>query len=133
NRLTNNRTQLTNNPQIAINRKIAINNTAIARNTAIKLAENNNIYKKNTQQNNYMIQLASYKNERDAQTGVKKFYSKYQDLFTKEQFHIIKIAFDNNEIYHRVRVGYFSAKENATKICKELKNRKQDCYVVRQK
>lgn len=85
-----------------------------------------------TKLNGWGVQLLSSKSKSAVEKSWKQISKKHSAL-KGVPHNIVRANLGSKGVYYRLRVGSYSAKSSASKLCKSLKARKQDCMVVKNK
>lgn len=78
----------------------------------------------------FTIQLASFKNEKDAHAAWNGFQKKHQDSLAKLAHSVSRKDLGNKGIFYRLYAGEFKSETEARRICKKLQDKQQSCFVV---
>jgi hypothetical protein len=81
----------------------------------------------------YFVQMISLPREDDATQALARLRNQHADLFGSAEFVIATATLTKLGHVFRVRVGPFTEKVVARRLCEDLRARKQDCYVVQRK
>ncbi len=78
----------------------------------------------------FVLQLASFKTPKSAERERTRLKTAYPDLLSGLSFFIQAADVENIGRIHRLQIGTFPTRSTAADFCAELKNRKQDCFIV---
>lgn len=79
----------------------------------------------------FLVQVGSYKTSEEALQSWQKMSGKFGDLLKGFNPNVAAVELGDRGTYHRLRFGPFSDREGATSVCQQLKERKQDCLIVK--
>lgn len=78
----------------------------------------------------FSVQLVSARTEAAAESEWKRLAKKHREIIA-DQPHVISKTVVANGTFYRLRVGKFKKREDAKALCERLKNKKQECFVVK--
>lgn len=78
----------------------------------------------------YSIQLVSTRSESAAESEWKRLSKKFNEIIA-DQSHFISKTVVSSGTFYRLRAGRFEKREEAAALCDQLKNKKQECFVVK--
>lgn len=79
----------------------------------------------------YLVQVASQKNESDAQASYRTLQGKYPSVLGSRPPVIRRADLGDKGVYYRAMVGPFASADEATQVCGNLKNAGGQCVVQR--
>ncbi|MSP52360.1 MAG: SPOR domain-containing protein [Alphaproteobacteria bacterium] len=80
----------------------------------------------------YRVQLGSFKTEALAADGWRRVSERFKGVLAGQPHQFIKVALGETKgTFYRLQVGSFAAVEEAKRVCDYLKERQQDCIIVR--
>ena len=82
------------------------------------------------QEISYAVQLVSTRSESAAESEWKRLSKKFKDIIADQPYSISKTVVPSGTFY-RLRVGRFEKNEEAKALCEKLKQKKQECFVVK--
>ncbi len=82
------------------------------------------------QEISYAVQLVSTRSESAAESEWKRLSKKFKDIIADQPYSISKTVVSSGTFY-RLRVGQFNKHEEAKALCEKLKQKKQECFVVK--
>ena len=81
----------------------------------------------------YVVQLASFRNEPEAQSDYQRLMQRHPQLVSKLTPHILKASLGQSGSFYRLRIGPVADQAAATKLCNDLiAAGEKDCLVRRQ-
>lgn len=92
---------------------------------------NKKIDKRYRKLGDYRIQLGAFKTKEDAIRAFATIKRKNPDLIEGTESHVEKADLGEKGIFFRLQAGYFSNQQEARKVCAELRERKQGCFIVK--
>lgn len=93
---------------------------------------NNHQIEKISSKKKYKIQLASFKNEREALNQWKKIKHNYSILLSKFEPIIEPKEILGKGRYYRLYLGQFNSESDARILCKKLIKQNQDCLIIKE-
>ena len=78
----------------------------------------------------YSIQLVSTRSESAAESEWKRLSKKFNEILAN-QTHFVSKTVVSSGTFYRLRAGQFEKREDAAALCDQLKNKKQECFVVK--
>lgn len=90
-----------------------------------------NDYKMSKTISGYRIQLASFKTELDAKNTWNHKVQASTGLLDQFNYHIEKKIIPNKGLVYRLQIGNFESESEAAELCKKLKTKNIDCFLVR--
>lgn len=79
----------------------------------------------------YRVQIGAFKSQQQATTVLTELTKKSPKLLSKQISTITQPGLNSNKTdFYRLQLGAFSDKNEANKLCKQLENNKQSCFVV---
>lgn len=75
----------------------------------------------------WSAQLMSSSNKQTVEKAWPKILAKHKTLLSNMSYQIVKADIAGKGTFHRLQVGSFSTREQASALCKKLKAAKQDC------
>lgn len=78
----------------------------------------------------FSVQLVSARTESAAESEWKRLSKKHREILANQP-HVISKTVVANGTFYRLRVGKFKKREEAKALCEQLKNKKQECFVVK--
>ena len=78
----------------------------------------------------YVVQLASFPNSADANVALARVTSTFFDIIGTNTLFVQEANLDDRGVWHRLRVGYFATRAEATETCAAFQSREQDCLVT---
>lgn len=82
-----------------------------------------------TKKKGFTVQLASFKNEKDAESAWTGFQAKHKDLASLSHS-VSKKDLGKKGIFYRLYAGNFGNETEARRTCKKLQDKQQSCFVV---
>jgi cell division septation protein DedD len=82
-----------------------------------------------TSSGRYVVQVASLPSRGAVDQTWSRMRARYPDLLGSTTQDVEVADLGDRGVYHRLRVGYFQSKSEATTLCQTLKSRGQDCLV----
>ena len=79
----------------------------------------------------YMVQVASQKNEADAQASYRALQGKYPAVLGSRSPQIKRADLGDKGVYYRAMVGPFGSPDEASQFCGSLKTAGGQCVVQR--
>ncbi len=79
----------------------------------------------------YLVQVASQKNESDAQASYRTLQGKYPSVLGSRPPVIRRADLGDKGVYYRAMIGPFGSADEATQLCSNLKNAGGQCVVQR--
>jgi cell division septation protein DedD len=81
----------------------------------------------------YVVQLASFRNEPQAQSDYQRLMQRYPQLISRLTPHILKASLGQSGSFYLLRIGPIADRNAATKLCNDLiAAGEKDCLVRRQ-
>jgi cell division septation protein DedD len=100
-----------------------------------KLPEGSNFmqqdYNKSAIVKSFRVQLSSLKSEKDAIKLWDNFVKKAEGLLENKKYFIEKKMIENKGLFYRLQVADMASESDAAELCKKLKNKNIDCFIVR--
>lgn len=85
-----------------------------------------------TNETHYRVQVGSFKSQQQATTALTDITKKSPELLTKQSSTITQPEINSTKPdFYRVQLGAFTDKKDANKLCQQLANNKQACFVVK--
>ena len=78
----------------------------------------------------FSVQLVSARSESAAESEWKRLSGKHKDIIASQPHYVSKTVVSSGSFY-RLRVGRFEKREQAVALCDRLKEKKQECFVVK--
>lgn len=88
------------------------------------------VAKRNINNKNTMLQLASVRSFDQAKTECERIRTKYPNILNQYTC-TSQIVTTSKNTYHRVIISGFNSNSEARKICKKLRKKKQNCMLVK--
>ena len=82
--------------------------------------------------NRFALQLGSYRSEQAAHKEWLRIQKKYHTLLRDVTYKVEKVNLADKGVYYRLKTGPFTREAEARKICQELKEHKQGCFLASQ-
>jgi hypothetical protein len=79
----------------------------------------------------FVVQLSSQRSEADARRDFQRFQSRFGGLLAGKSPDIQTADLGNRGIYYRLRVGPGGSREEAVRLCEQIKSQGGDCVVAR--
>lgn len=79
----------------------------------------------------FVVQLSSQRSEADARRDFQRFQSRFGGLLAGKSADIQTADLGNRGIYYRLRVGPGGSREEAVRLCEQIKSQGGDCVVAR--
>lgn len=80
----------------------------------------------------FRVQLGSFKNEAAASEGWRRVADRHKDVLAGQPMTVARADLGGDKgIVFRVQVGNFATRDDAVRLCDYLKERRQDCLIVR--
>lgn len=79
----------------------------------------------------FLVQVGSYKSTEEALQSWQKMKGKHEDLLKGFTPNVAAVELGDRGTFHRLRFGPFSDRDGANAVCQSLKERKQDCLIVK--
>ncbi|MCH2038671.1 MAG: SPOR domain-containing protein, partial [Rickettsiales bacterium] len=86
--------------------------------------------KKQQKAGDYRIQLGAFKTRGDAEKAFDSIKRKNIDVIKNMGFHVQRADLGDKGIFFRLQAGDFTSQQDARKVCAELRERKQGCFIV---
>ena len=83
-----------------------------------------------TKEGFYTVQLVSTRSNSAAESEWKRLSKKFKEIIADQPYFISKTVVASGTFY-RLRVGQFKKQEEAKALCNQLKQKKQECFVVK--
>lgn len=83
-----------------------------------------------TADGNWVVQIASFRTEADAEAAWLAFRTRYSDIASGLAPDVASVEIDGRGTYHRLRIAAFGSREDAAAFCSTLQSRGQDCLVA---
>lgn len=77
----------------------------------------------------YLVQVSSQRSEADAQSSYRSIQSRYSSVLAGQPHVIRQANLGSKGVYYRAMVGPFSSREDAVRLCSNLKQAGGDCVV----
>ena len=78
----------------------------------------------------FSVQLVSTRSESAAESEWKRLSKKFNEIIASQPYHVSKTVVASGTFY-RLRVGRFEKRDQAVALCDQLKEKKQECFVVK--
>lgn len=78
----------------------------------------------------YVAQLAALQSEAAVDAAWRRYSSRAPDLFSQARLDVERADLGQRGVYYRIRAGYFSDRENASRFCERIRQMGQDCIVA---
>ncbi len=88
-------------------------------------------YNKSAIAKTYRVQLSSLKSEREAIKLWDSFVKKAEGMLDNKKYFIEKKMIENKGLFYRLQVANIASESDAGDLCKKLKNKNIDCFIVR--
>ena len=75
------------------------------------------------------MQVSSQRSEADAQSSYRSIQSRYSSVLAGQPHVIRQANLGSKGVYYRAMVGPFSSREDAVRLCSNLKQAGGDCVV----
>ncbi len=79
----------------------------------------------------FVVQLSSQRSEADARRDFQRFQSRFSGLLAGKSADIQTADLGNRGVYYRLRVGPGGSREDAVRLCEQIKAQGGDCVVAR--
>ncbi len=79
----------------------------------------------------YAVQIASFRTNSAAESSWKTLKKKYSSILSDRSYEVIRVHLGSKGVFYRLRITGYQNRKSANSDCSKLKNKKQDCLVVK--